>query len=146
MTKDKIKALFLAAMAAGLAAQPAKLAFAADEPCASDRMKFCADVKPGGGQLLDCLNRNAANLTPSCKTQVNELNAAIVPARPCAADQDKFCRDVKPGGGQLLDCLTRNAAKLAAPCKAQVAKLNADVKAAGKPKQAPAAQKKPAAK
>jgi len=35
--------------------------------CAADRTKFCADVKPGGGRILDCLAGHKAEGADGCR-------------------------------------------------------------------------------
>jgi hypothetical protein len=44
-------------------------------------MTNCAGVQPGGPEALACLQRNAAKLSPDCRTSV----AAIGTAAPVAA-------------------------------------------------------------
>lgn len=43
----------------------ANLAYAISE-CRDDLKKNCADVKPGEGRLLDCLNKNEAQVSARC--------------------------------------------------------------------------------
>lgn len=35
--------------------------------CKEDYQKHCADVKPGGGAIADCLMSNLEKLTPDCR-------------------------------------------------------------------------------
>ena len=51
--------------------------------CRSDFMTNCSGVQPGGKEAFECLLRNDAKLTPSCRTAVNA--AAPKPAEPAAA-------------------------------------------------------------
>jgi hypothetical protein len=51
--------------------------------CRSDFMANCAGVQPGGKEAFECLLRNDAKLSPSCRTAVNA--AAPKPAEPTAA-------------------------------------------------------------
>jgi hypothetical protein len=48
--------------------------------CRSDFMANCSDVQPGGKEAFECLLRNDAKLSPSCRTAVNA--AAPKPAEP----------------------------------------------------------------
>lgn len=41
--------------------------------CRFDVGRFCSDVSPGDGRLVSCLNDNAANLSPECKSVVASL-------------------------------------------------------------------------
>ena len=47
------------------------LSYAVGE-CRDDLKKNCADVKPGEGRLLDCLNRNEAKISDRCKGALKE--------------------------------------------------------------------------
>jgi hypothetical protein len=51
--------------------------------CRSDFMANCSGVTPGGKDALECLKRNLANLSGSCKTAVSAITPA--PAPPATA-------------------------------------------------------------
>jgi hypothetical protein len=51
------------------------------QSCRSDFMANCSGVQPGGKDALDCLKRNLAKLSASCKSAVS----AIGPAAPASA-------------------------------------------------------------
>jgi hypothetical protein len=51
--------------------------------CRSDFMANCSGIQPGGKEAFECLLRNDAKLSPSCRTAVNA--AAPKPAEPAAA-------------------------------------------------------------
>jgi hypothetical protein len=59
--------------------------------CQSDYRANCASVPPGGSAALACLQKDAANLSPACKTAVNAVGggapapAATTAASPAAA-------------------------------------------------------------
>jgi hypothetical protein len=40
--------------------------------CADDLNKFCQDVPAGEGRLLDCLDKNAADVSTRCKNAIKE--------------------------------------------------------------------------
>ncbi|MBI1811069.1 MAG: hypothetical protein HY035_01100 [Nitrospirae bacterium] len=40
------------------------------ETCKNDMSKFCKDVKPGGGQILQCLKQHESELSPECKANL----------------------------------------------------------------------------
>ena len=48
--------------------------------CRSDFMANCSGVTPGGKDALECLKRNLANLSGSCKTAVSAITPAPEPA------------------------------------------------------------------
>lgn len=39
-------------------------------PCKADREKFCKDVKPGGGRIIECMKTKMAELSPECKEHI----------------------------------------------------------------------------
>ena len=47
------------------------LAYAANE-CREDLTKFCADIKPGQGRLLQCIEKNDAKVSARCKTALKD--------------------------------------------------------------------------
>src|SRR4029077_10888275 len=51
--------------------------------CRSDFIANCSGVQPGGKEAFECLLRNDAKLSASCRTAVNA--AAPKPAEPAAA-------------------------------------------------------------
>jgi hypothetical protein len=44
-------------------------------PCKADREKLCADVKPGGGRIRDCMKAKMAELSPECKANIEKMKA-----------------------------------------------------------------------
>jgi hypothetical protein len=40
------------------------------EACKSDANKFCKQVKPGGGRILQCLKQHENELAPDCKAKM----------------------------------------------------------------------------
>ncbi|MGC2048046.1 MAG: cysteine rich repeat-containing protein [Gallionella sp.] len=42
------------------------------EACKGDAEKVCKDVKPAEGRILKCLKQHEAELSPSCKEQMNQ--------------------------------------------------------------------------
>jgi hypothetical protein len=47
------------------------LAYAANE-CKDDLTKYCADIKPGQGRLLQCIDKNDAKVTTRCKQALKD--------------------------------------------------------------------------
>ncbi len=43
--------------------------------CEEDLKKFCSVVKPGEGRLLDCLEKNKANVSSSCKQAFQNIGS-----------------------------------------------------------------------
>jgi hypothetical protein len=99
-------------------------AFAASalaKACAADIKAQCADVKPGGGKLKDCVKAHFSDLSEDC--QVAIIRAAVV-RKACKADIKQFCADVKPGKG-ATDCMKSHAADVSDGCKEAMAKVEA---------------------
>jgi len=49
----------------------------ARKTCGADISKFCAEVKPGEGRVLNCLNAKKSELAPDCRTQVEKFIATL---------------------------------------------------------------------
>jgi hypothetical protein len=47
------------------------LTYVANE-CRDDLAKYCANIKPGEGRLLQCIDKNEAKVTKRCKTALTE--------------------------------------------------------------------------
>ena len=77
------------AVGPALAQQPsAEQTSAIRASCRSDFMANCSGVQPGGQEALECLKRNVAKLSGSCKTAVSAIMpvpAAAAPPPPPAA-------------------------------------------------------------
>lgn len=44
----------------------------AAQSCKADVSKFCADVKRGGGRIVQCLKQHEADLSPACKDEMTK--------------------------------------------------------------------------
>jgi hypothetical protein len=112
--------------------------------CRGDAQSRCPGLT--GAQALQCLQRNAANLSPGCRgavsatmpapaaaTATTSPPAAATPAptppkapvvmtavigRSCFRDLIRFCRHVEVGDGRKLACLNEHAGSLSVPCRA----------------------------
>lgn len=86
-------------------------------PCQADIEKFCKDVKPGHGQIAQCMKRHETELSPACENHINaEKEQAQEFARDCKPDAEKFCKDIKPGQGRIVRCLKQHQAELSQNC------------------------------
>ena len=87
-------------------------------PCSEDIAKYCKDVTPCEGRIIDCLKENKSKLSDECKGKIEESQKRLEDAmRGCAADVEKFCKDVKPGGGRISKCLREHECELSSECK-----------------------------
>ena len=76
----------LLALAPARAQQPTSAQISAiRSSCRSDFMANCSGVQPGTRDALQCLQRNVAKLTPSCKSAVAATMPAPAPVHPAAA-------------------------------------------------------------
>ncbi len=113
--------LAVAALSIGVAAA-ADTPPAAKNPCADDVAKYCKDVKPGGGRIARCLKENENQLSPACKSSIEESRKQQMKAahQACDGDIQKFCKDVKPGQGRIVRCLKEHEKELSAECGAKM--------------------------
>jgi len=107
--------------------------------CRGDFSRNCKGVPLGGPEAIACLQRNAAKLSPNCKTSLADIADTAPPAAPttpvtqrpnapvvmtavigraCLRDLVRRCRDTGVGDGQKIACLQANEDKLAPLCKA----------------------------
>jgi hypothetical protein len=94
-----------------------------DRSCAEDAKKFCSSVQPGGGRVVQCLNKHEAELAPACRAQLEEGKARVKEfVQACKADSEKYCKSVDPGSGRVLRCLKTHQADLSSECKTQLGK------------------------
>jgi hypothetical protein len=131
-TVNKFDRIVMTGMALGLiaASQPAR---AEDAPstkgaCKADVQKFCADVKPGEGRIVQCIKQHESELSDACKQTLaarkekrKERGEALQAA--CKEDDQKFCADVKPGDGRKVQCLQSHQAQLSPACQRGLASM-----------------------
>ena len=87
-------------------------------PCAEDVEKFCKDVQPGGGRLVECLKQHEKELSGPCKQRMEEARETATEVhQACVDDVHKFCGDVTPGKGRVARCLKEHASQLSPECK-----------------------------
>ena len=55
------------------------LAYAANE-CRGDLEKFCSDIKPGQGRLLQCIEKNDAKVSNRCKQALKDTGVKTTTA------------------------------------------------------------------
>lgn len=113
-------------------------------PCAADFKKFCQDITPGEGSVLECFKAHDHELSPDCKAKREErmkarqsMDAGTAPLagapplvaakKDCAEDIEKLCKIPKAEDGVMggsapvaRGCLRDNMDKLSPACKAQM--------------------------
>ena len=70
-----VMALAVAVLSAGLIA--GNDALAVQGPCADDIAKYCKDVKPGDGRLARCIKENEKQLSPACRSSIEESKKRV---------------------------------------------------------------------
>ena len=91
------------------------------EGCADDIQSLCADVKPGAGNVLRCLNASYFSLTPGCQEIVKGAREKMAEfQKACGKDAKTLCKGISPGQGRILACLESRKADLSPKCQALV--------------------------
>jgi len=94
--------------------------------CTADLAKFCPQAKPGGGQIAACLKTNMAQLSPSCKARVGQMQELLKEVhQACEEDIHFLCDGIQPGGGRIAACLKQSESEVSAGCKARIAAAKA---------------------
>jgi hypothetical protein len=135
-----------AAAAAAPARPSAQQQAAIRQSCQGDFMSKCSGVQPGGADALRCLQRNSAQLSPSCRSAVAAIGGGTAPATAaapaaaaatpsamptpeqqnaikmtCRRDFMMNCRGVPQGGPEAFACLQRNSSRLSPDCRTSLA-------------------------
>jgi len=88
--------------------------------CADDIEKYCKEIKPGGGRILNCLKGHENELSVSCREKMNDLHSFIKDCeQACSGDIAQFCKEVQPGEGRIIKCLREREKELSPPCRAK---------------------------
>jgi hypothetical protein len=86
--------------------------------CAPDIAKYCKGMKPGGGNIAECLKEHEADLSEGCKAYTAGLREKGKEfAQNCRSDVAKLCKGVQPGGGRIIECLKEHESELSEPCR-----------------------------
>lgn len=104
------------------------------QACQADVKKLCADVNPGEGRVLSCINSKMDQVSPDCKKELSAADAKVSKKmdkanvafrKDCGGDVTKFCSDVPQGKGRILDCLNTHSDDLSQSCKNFASKVRA---------------------
>jgi len=92
--------------------------YAQGSPCEKDIAKFCKNIEPGEGRILQCLRLFEEELTPPCKEHLAQIEKAVEEVQSaCADDYALFCSSLLPGQGRIAECLEKNQEILTPKCK-----------------------------
>jgi len=115
-------------------------AAAQDQPCRDDIAKLCPDVELGGGALLECLQKNAAQLSLPCRERLQTLREEFggaagsggapsgsdtSPMSACLRDAALHCRATSSDPQEALSCLKSHERDLSSGCRDALAKAGA---------------------
>jgi hypothetical protein len=87
-----------------------------ERDCSTDVRSLCADVKPGGGRVLACLQNHVGELSVGCSTI---LSKAIWVSRECAGDIRQFCPNATLGS--VGNCMRPHLGETSSTCKSALA-------------------------
>ena len=77
--------------------------------CAADIKAKCAEVKPGGGRIKDCVKTHAAEFSDACKARLARV-AEI--SKACAADIKENCAGKERRRGSVRACIQKSIANI----------------------------------
>ena len=115
-------------------------AVAEEQPCRGDIEKLCASVQLGGGALMECLRKNAAQLSAPCRDRLQTLQAefgggtdgtppsgapAPSPMSACLRDATVHCRASGSDPESALTCLKSHEKDLSSGCRDALEKAGA---------------------
>ena len=92
--------------------------------CVDDLQRLCANVRPGGGRLVQCLSSHAPELSEACGTMMATARGGTKLRAACSDDLQRFCAGVRPGGGRLVQCLSSHAREVSPACGNTIAAVH----------------------
>jgi len=140
MTRQHGSRLYFHALLLGVLLAIPTVAFPAErasqKPCADEIEKYCNDVRPGEGRIVQCLQDHDSELSTVCREKIKVVLQKVEEAKQaCAKDISKFCAGVTPGGGRLLKCLKPHVNELAPECREKFVPIRAQYEGTRKPGQ-----------
>jgi len=90
--------------------------FTSERDCTTDVNNLCANVKPGEGRVIACLQSHMGDLSVGCSTI---LSKAVWTAQQCASDIKHFCP--KATWGTVSDCMKPHLGEVGSSCKSALA-------------------------
>jgi hypothetical protein len=101
--------------------------------CAEDIEKYCKDVKPCEGRLINCLKEHESKLSDECKGKIEGVKKRLEDMQQaCSGDMKKFCGDVQPGKGRIEKCLSGHSSELSAVCRGKIECMKEEIEIKGK--------------
>jgi hypothetical protein len=123
MKKTALSLLSLLAVTGSALAQDTLLDHVA-QACQADMDKYCANVTPGEGRLLNCAAAYRDQLSDQCTGAIvaaamiieDITYLAVDVAQACETELDTWCGDVEVGEGRVLACLDEHDDELSEAC------------------------------
>jgi len=89
--------------------------------CGEDLQRFCVEVRPGGGRLVQCLSSHSRELSEACGNVITAAGGGVKLRVACGEDLQRFCAGVQPGGRRLIECLSSHMREVSAACGDMIA-------------------------
>jgi Cysteine rich repeat len=93
-------------------------------PCSGTISKFCKDVIPGGGRIMNCLNDHRDDQSIACKDwvddQMKSLNELMA---VCPEEIAMFCGSEPPDRTRIYFCLLNNYISLRVECRSKLGEV-----------------------
>jgi hypothetical protein len=93
-------------------------------PCTETVTKFCADVTPGGGRIMKCLNDHRDDQSIACKDWLQEQNKSLKELNTsCTEEIARLCSFDTPDGIRIYRCLEDNYVVLKSDCRTKLREI-----------------------
>jgi hypothetical protein len=113
-------------MVAGAVAALFTTAEAQQGACKQDTEKFCKDVQPGEGKMVQCLKSHQSELSAPCQGRLKQVGQQMKQlSDACEPDVEKYCWDTPVGKGGIAKCLKQHTSDLSTDCKGAINKMKA---------------------
>jgi hypothetical protein len=87
-------------------------------PCAETVTKFCKDVTPGGGRIMQCLNDHRDDQSMACRDWLQDQNKSLKELNTsCAEEIARLCSFDRPDDIRMYRCLQENYVALKSDCR-----------------------------
>jgi outer membrane protein OmpA-like peptidoglycan-associated protein len=99
------------------------------QTCGKDIAAHCKTVNLGGGRMTQCLQKNQAAISASCKASIADMKALLATRataraavmKVCDTDIRRLCPGVQQGDGNLMECFYKAKQNASAACRKVVA-------------------------
>jgi hypothetical protein len=93
-------------------------------PCADEAAKYCGNLTPGGGRIMQCLDNRRYDLSLACRDWVEDQTKSLKELNTvCAGEIVRFCTRDSPDSISIYLCLHNNYAALEIDCREKVREI-----------------------